>query len=72
MYGYNPNWWAQQSKKKEEKKKRKPPDKCVFCGRKIEVGDYFNIGYDRYRIYAETCDHIHCKQWLKWKVRGKK
>ena len=70
--GYNPNWWAQQQAKKKEKKEWTPPDKCTFCGRKIEDGAYFNAGYDEHKIYAETCDHIRCKQWLKWKVRRKK
>ena len=67
------NWWQQQQKKKaEEAKKWKPPEVCTFCNKKIEEGDYFNAGYDRHNIYAETCDHIHCKQWLEHKVRRKK
>lgn len=63
------NWWQQQQNKKKE---WQPPDMCTFCRRKIEDGDYFNAGYDRYNIYSETCDHIHCKQWLVHKVRRKK
>lgn len=67
------NWWTQQANKnKAARAKYKSPDKCVFCSRKIEDGDFFNVGYDRYKIYAETCDRIHCKQWLKWKMRRKK
>jgi len=68
MFGVTPSWWSQQTKKKEWV----PPDKCVFCGRKIEEGDWLNAGYDEHRIYAEICDDIKCTQWLKWKVRRKK
>jgi hypothetical protein len=70
MFGYNASWWAQKNKTKS--KEYKPPEKCTFCSKKIEEGDYFNAGYDEHRIYAETCDHLYCKQWLKWKVRRKK
>jgi len=72
MFGYNPSWWAQHNKKLNEKKKWKAPDKCTFCGKEIKEGDWVNAGYDEHRIYAETCDHLYCKQWLKWKVRRKK
>lgn len=67
------NWWTQQANKNKAKRaEHKPPDKCAFCGRKIEEYDYFNAGYDEHKIYAETCDRIRCKQWLKWKVRRRK
>jgi len=67
------NWWTQQTNRNKAKREKwKPPEKCTFCGKKIEDYDYFNVGYDRYKIYAETCDDIKCKQWLKWKARRKK
>ena len=70
-------WWQRQQAAKasaENAKKYKPPKMCTFCTKKIEDGDFFYAGYDRNKIYAETCDHIKCYQWLvkDWRVRKKR
>jgi len=62
-------WWAPPKKKDNS---YKPPEKCVFCGVKIEDDDYFHAGYDEHHIYAETCDNIQCFKWLKWQIRKKR
>jgi hypothetical protein len=62
-------WWAPTKKKADS---YKPPEKCVFCGTKIEDDDYFHAGYDEHRIYAETCDNFQCFKWLKWQVRKRR
>lgn len=69
MYGGAQNWWAEQQKKKES---YKAPDKCTFCNRKIEDGDFFYVGRDKNKIFAETCDNLKCHTWLKYKLRLKK
>lgn len=56
----------------ETPKKHKPPTKCDLCGKKIEDGDYYYGGYDRLKIYLETCDNMRCHQWLVHKKRGKR
>jgi hypothetical protein len=55
----------------------KPPEpkeieRCEFCTTKIEEGDYYYVGYDENKIYAEICTDFKCTQWLKWKARQKK
>ena len=73
MFGYNANWWSNYNKKKkDEKKEYVPPNKCIVCSCEIKDGDWFNAGYDKHKIWLETCDKIRCKQWIEWKVRKKK
>ena len=53
--------------KAKETPELKPPESCSFCGG-IPV-DFYWVGFDQYRIYAETCNQIKCHKWLKEKVR---
>ena len=62
----------QKNQRKLESMEYKPPSKCTFCGKDIKDGDHFHAGYDRYKIYSETCDDIRCYQWLEHKVRKKR
>jgi len=71
MYNVNMAGWGL-PKPPVVKKDWVPPERCTFCNKEIEEGDYLNAGYDRYMIYAETCDRHYCKQWLEHKVRRRK
>ena len=68
------NWWQQQQKKNAEAaaKKEVIPKICDLCGAKIEEDDYYYLGFDKHMIYAATCTHRYCMQWLKWKVMRRK
>ncbi len=70
MYSGAHFWY--QKPKTPVKPTYKAPEKCIFCGKKIEDRDYFYAGYDQHRIYAETCDDIKCHQWLENKIKVKK
>jgi len=67
-------WWTQQQKKTAEAaaKKELIPDICDLCGTKIGEDDYYYLGFDSHMIYAATCTHRYCVQWLKWKVMRRK
>jgi len=68
------NWWTQQQQKNTDAatKKALTPDICDLCGVKIEEDDYFYLGFDKHRIYAATCTHQYCMQWLKWRIKRRK
>jgi len=48
------------------------PKHCDFCATEIKSEDLYWLGYDRYNIFANTCDNFHCKKWLEHKVIRKK
>jgi len=68
------NWWTQQQAKnaKANADKALIPEHCDLCGLKIEEDDYYYLGFDRHMIYAATCTHLYCVQWLKWKIMRRK
>jgi len=74
VYNFNmwgQNWWQKQQNKGAAVN-YKPPDKCTFCNKEIKEGEYFYGGYDKHKIYSETCDSLNCHQWLVVKRRVRK
>ena len=51
----------------KEEEKVIPPKSCSLCGE--EIIEFYYIGYNGNKIYAEICDRITCVSWLKYKVK---
>lgn len=64
--------WGKKAYEKvyDEKKGMMPPETCDLCGGEIQ--DYYYVGFDQHRIYAEVCDKQQCMKWLKWSIKKKR